>query len=242
MPSRMVRRKGAPIGTKECQIAALHARRIVRVYQVLSKSGAHLLDPVLMGKQPTQWAHYPDDDAVDKRCRFQWYYHSHSPADRPGAVEHGHFHLFARTDARRYPIDQKVESAFLKKLGSEDSSAKTRHLLAISLSPVGVPISIFTTNRWVTGDQLLSSEASLRLLQSLTLDTGNTLIDRLIGSLVHLFEPNLRSLFRQRDRALLARARRGPGALDDESAEVLSEFPVDLDRAIATARHRAFRP
>lgn len=236
-----VRPRAAPIGDKANQDAARHARRIVHVYQVLARSGAHLLDPVLKGKPPTQWAHYPDDDAIDERRRFQWYYHSHSPADRPGAVEHGHFHLFARTDARRYPINPEREAAFLKKLGSEDSPSKTRHLLAISLNPVGVPISVFTTNRWVTGDQLLTSEGSLRLLQSMTLDTGNTLIDRLICSLIHLNRSELISLFRQRDRTLFARAKHGPGTIDDESVEVLSEFSVDLDRAISMARHRALR-
>lgn len=242
MPTPTIRRhKSSPARGDQSQDAALHARRVVRVYQTLAKTGAHLLAPVLGGKSPEQWAHYPDDDAIDERGRFQWYYHSHSPADRPGAIEHGHFHLFARTDVRRSLITRDAEAAFLKRLHAHDSEAKTRHLLAIGLSPVGVPISLFTVNRWVTGDQLLSSESSLRLLQSMSLDTGYKLIDRLIVSLVQLHRPQLLSLFRKRDRALLARARRGTGTLDDEAVEVLSEIPVDLDRAISTARSRALR-
>jgi hypothetical protein len=75
----------------------------------------------------------------------------------------------------------------------------------------------------------------------MTLDTGNRLIDLLMCSLIHLYRPKLISLFRQRDRTLFGRAKRGPGALDDESVEVLSEFPVDIDRAIAMARRRALR-
>lgn len=221
--------------------ADLHARRIVRVYESLAKSGSHLLARIVGGKAPKQWAHYPDDDAIDVKMRFQWYYHSHSPADRPGAIEHGHIHLFARTDARRTFIKGNVEAVFLKRLASEDSESKTRHLLAIGLSPVGVPVSLFTTNRWVTGDQLLSSESSLRLLQSISLDTGNEAIDQLIASLIHLYQSKLISLFRMRDRTLFARARRGPGALDDESVEVLSEIPIDLDRAVAAARRLALR-
>lgn len=220
---------------KAQRVAASNARRIVCVYQTLAKTGGHLLEPVLGGKLPRQWAHYPEDDAIDSRCRFQWYYHSHSPADRPEATEHGHFHLFARTDARRSLIDTKAESAFLKKLAAADSPAKTRHLLGIGLNPVGVPISLFTVNRWVTGDQLLSSTSSLRLLQSPALDTGHGLIDRLLPALLRLHQPQLRSLFRRRDQCLFARARRGPGTLDDNSLELLSETRIDLDRSISAA-------
>jgi len=243
MPSdASMRRKVPAVHAQSVEDRALHTRRIVSVYQALSKSGAHLLAPVLGSAPPKQWAHYPDDDAIDTRRRFQWYYHSHSPADRPNAIEHGHFHVFARTDARRALINPRAEATFLKRLDSEDSEAKTRHLLAIGLSPVGVPISLFTVNRWVTGDQLLSSESSLQLLQSMTLDTGHKLIDRLISSLVHLYRPQVRSLFQRRDRALFARARRGDATLDDESVEVLSEIQIDLDRVIASAGRRAPRP
>ena len=240
MPARTDRRKTPKaIPADSTQQPALYARRILRAYRSLAKSNSHLLSSILGGKAPKQWAHYPDDDAIDAKRGYQWYYHSHSPADRPGAVEHGHIHLFVRTDARRSLIDSGAEATFLKRMASDDSASKTRHLLAIGLSPVGVPISLFTTNRWVTGDQLLSSKSSLRLLQSISMDTGNKGIDQLICSLLRLFQPKLATLFRKRDRTLFARARRGPGALEDESVEVLSEIPIDLDRAIATARRRA---
>ena len=214
---------------------ALHAQRLVQVYQALARRGDHLLAPLLDGRPPVQWAHYPDDDALYAQRRYQWYYHSHSLVDRPGAAEHGHFHLFARTDARRSVIDPAAEALFLKRLGAPDSAARTRHLLAIGMSSVGVPISLFTVNRWVTGDLLLSSANSLRLLEALSLDTGQPGIDRLIISLVGLCMPQVRALFRERDRRLYARARRGPGVLDDEALEVLSERAIDLDRRIASA-------
>ncbi len=219
--------------------AALHARRIVRIYELLARNDRHLLAPILGRAAPKQWSHYPRGDAIDARRRYQWYYHSHSPADRPGCIEHGHFHLFARTDARRSPIDPEAESAFLKRLGGGESRAKTRHLLAIGMNSVGVPISLFTVNRWVTGDQLLSSAGSLRLLESLAIDSGHPQIDRFIASLIHLHRPQIRKLFRARDQSLLSRARRGPGTLDDESCELLSEVKIDLDRRIATVCRRA---
>ena len=121
-------------------------------------------------------------------------------------------------------------------------AARTRHLLAIGLDAVGVPISLFTVNRWVTGDQLLSSASSLRLLAATaTLDTGRGPIDRLLAGLVGLYLPQIRTLFRERGQRLVARARRGAGTLDDESLEVLSELRVDLDRRIAAATRPARR-
>lgn len=242
MPARTNRRNDPKASEADSAgQSALHARRILRVYGSLAKSNAHLLSSILGGQAPTQWAHYPDDDAIDAKRRYQWYYHSHSPADRPGSIEHGHIHLFARTDARRTLIDPDAEAMFLKRLASEEPGATTRHLLAISLNPVGVPISLFTTNRWVTGDQLLSSKSSLRLLQSISMDTGNKAIDQLVCSLLRLYQPKLATLFRQRDRTLFARSRRGAGTLDDESVEILSEIPIDLDRAISAARRSALR-
>jgi hypothetical protein len=213
----------------------LHARRILRVYQSLEKSGEHLLRPALGRRALTQWAHYPRNDAVDTTQRYQWYYHSHTPADRPAESEHGHFHLFARINARRTLIAPAAEAAFLRKLQATDSTAKTRHLLAIGMNPVGVPISLFTVNRWVTGDQLLSSASTLHILETLKLDSGYPHIDRLLSSLIALYMPQLRTLFRKRDQTLFNRAKHGPGTLDDESLEILSELKLNLDRRIVTA-------
>ena len=47
-------------------------------------ASVHLFGSLLNGCAPRQWDHYPQVDAIDSKGRFQWYYHSHSPADRPG--------------------------------------------------------------------------------------------------------------------------------------------------------------
>jgi len=78
--------------------AALAAagRGLLETYAGLAERGEHLLGRLLAGQAPRQWAHYPEDDAIDQSSGYQWFYHSHSPEDRPGATEHGHVHLFAR--------------------------------------------------------------------------------------------------------------------------------------------------
>jgi hypothetical protein len=108
----------------------------------------------------------------------------------------------------------------------------TRHLLCIGMSPIGVPISLFTVNRWVTGDLLLSRSNTLLLLDSMRLDTGYPAIDSVLMALSQLYRPEIRSLMRLRDAALRARADDGPGTLDDVDVEILSEISLDIDRRI----------
>ncbi len=71
-------------------------RRLLATYAALAVKGEHLMQPLLQGKLPEEWDHYPEDDAIDLVSGYQWFYHSHAPEVRPGATEHGHFHLFAR--------------------------------------------------------------------------------------------------------------------------------------------------
>lgn len=196
---------------------------------------------MLHGAAPRQWEHYPTDDAISRGRRYQWFYHSHSPEDRPDSTEHGHFHLFARMEGVAKLIDAYTEKRFLRKLDVDINDASTRHLLCIGISPVGLPISLFTVNRWVTGDLLLSGAATLRLLQQMKLVTGYPLIDKCVAALIQLYAADIRALIARRDHALRARAAGGPGTLDDVTLEVLSELQLNVDQRIATTIRPASR-
>lgn len=217
--------------TRGSDAERLGAAALVDCYRRLSMSGTHLLQPVLQGSPPTQWEHYPPDDAISRDRRYQWFYHSHSPADRPGSTEHGHFHLFARIEDGADYI-AAAERDFLGTIGATNSEAVTRHLLCIGMSPVGVPTSLFTVNRWVTGDMLLSISNTLLSLDLMQLDTGYPAIDSVLMGLSRLYRPEIRSLMRRRDAALRRRAAEGPGTLDDVNVEILSEISLDIDRRI----------
>jgi hypothetical protein len=209
------------------------AKALVDGYRRLARTRTHLLEPILRGAPPTQWEHYPSDDAISRNRCYQWYYHSHAPADRPESTEHGHFHLFARLEGAAEHINVDTERKFLARLAAPSSDAATRHLLCVGMSPVGVPINLFTVNRWVTGDLLLSRAGTLALLDSLILDTGYPLIDEMLTALLQFYRSEIRSLMSRRDAALRARAASGKGALDDNRLEVLSEVSVDIDQRIA---------
>lgn len=201
--------------------------RLLGVYAALARRRAHLLDRLLAGRVPKQWAHYPDDDAIDAGNGYQWFYHSHAPEDRRGAVEHGHIHLFARRAlwARRLQSRQERKLAALQ--GRVRAEVNTRHLLGIGLDARGIPVSLFTVNSWVTGDLMLGAENTELLLKRMKLNTGYREIDKVIECVVSLCEEEIRALLLARDRALFRR--RTTKILQDKDLEILSELPVDLD-------------
>jgi hypothetical protein len=67
----------------------------------------------------------------------------------PGAVqaEHGHFHLFAQ-------------------LGKDDRQIpRYTHLLGIAVDARGLPLRLFTTNRWVTDETWLPAPSVLGMVR-----------------------------------------------------------------------------
>lgn len=208
------------------------AAQIVDLYAHLAASRRHLLADVIGDSAPQAWAHYPADDARDVASGYQWFYHCHSADDRPDSDEHGHIHVFARKAAWRGLVDFAAERRWRERLGVSSLRARTRHLLCIGLNAKGVPNSLFTVNRWVTGDMLVSAQATLRLLSAMRLDTGHADVDRLILALVRLCAPEIERILQRREATLLGRARGGPSVFDDPALEVLSEVRIELDQVL----------
>lgn len=221
--------RGWRAASPSASMAERAGARLLEAYAGLARRGGHLFGSVLGGQAPKQWAHYPKEDAFCRSGGYQWFYHSHSPEDRPGAVEHGHIHLFARRPLWGRRLQSRSEKTFAKLCGNPNpkSNAKTRHLLAIGFDAKGIPISLFTVNSWVTGDRMLGADLTMDLLSKMELDTGNAEIDAVIESTVRLHLPELAELMASRDRAMSAHA--GLNRLDDPALELLSEVRIDLD-------------
>jgi hypothetical protein len=205
--------------------------RLLETYTGLAEQGVHLFGDLLGGQMPKRWSHYPEDDAIDQGSGFHWFYHSHSPEDRPGASEHGHIHLFARRKlwARRLRTAREIE--FAKLTGEPAATENTRHLLTLGFDAKGIPTSLFTVNSWVTGDRMLSAGLTTELLADMKLDTGNQVVDTVIESLVLLYLDDIRRLMDQRDKALFAW--QGSNVLSDENLELLSEITINVDARLA---------
>lgn len=211
--------------------------RLLAVYGALAERGEHLFGGLLGGAPPRQWAHYPEDDAIDLNRGYQWFYHSHCPEDRPASAEHGHIHLFARRPLWGRRQQSRSEKEFAQLCGNPTSDARTRHLLAIGLDAKGVPISLFTVNSWVTGDLMLGADLTVELLASMRLATGHPEIDAVVESTVRLCMAEVADLMSARDRALAVHP--GPDKLGTPSLELLSEVVVDLDAKLIDQSDRA---
>lgn len=209
--------------------------RLLETYAGLARRCEHLLGKLLGGEPPRQWRHYPEDDAIDSVRGYQWFYHAHSPTDRPGATEHGHFHLFARRKlwSRRLRSVEELEFASLADAPAE--KVNTRHLISIGLDAKGIPISLFTVNSWVTGDLMLGATNTALLLEQMTLDTGYQEIDAVIECVIRLYRKEIRDLLDSRDAVLFRR--RASAVLRDESLEVLSELVISVDEKLADGIH-----
>ncbi len=223
------------ISAENLAIMVPAAENLIECYQELAQDARHLLQDFLHGERPRQWAHYPEDDVIDRASGYQYFYHSHAPEDRENSAEHGHFHLFARLDGAQHGIDAAAEQAFLQGIAADAATGNTAHLLCISLNARGVPTSLFTVNRWVTGDQFLSGAATLALLRGFTLQTeAHALVNRWLKALLQLFWPQIETLLQQRDQALLRLIAEGKAQplFDNPMVEVLSECAIDIDQQI----------
>lgn len=215
------RRHRRPVESIDADAAG---QRLLETYAALAARGEHLLHGLLAGQPPRQWQHYPENDAIDRASGYQWFYHSHSPEDRPDASEHGHFHLFARRPLWARRLQSDAEKAFAALTGHPQVSVTTRHLLGIGMSAKGVPTSLFTVNSWVTGDLMLSAAGTERLLARMRLDTGHTHIDAVLESVVALCAGEIHRLMAARDATLSGRS--AHGVLADQGLELLSETAI----------------
>ncbi len=207
-------------------------QRLLDTYAALAARGEHLLAGLLQGEVPRQWQHYPEDDAIDRDSGYQWFYHSHSPEDRPDAAEHGHFHLFARRPLWSRRLHSRAERTFSALTGNPGKHVNTRHLLAIGMDAKGLPVRLFTVNSWVTGDLMLSAPGTERLLADMRLQTGHAAIDAVLECVAALCRGEIRTILAARDARLSANVSRS--VLEDSRLEVLSCQAIALDGKLET--------
>lgn len=212
--------------------------------RVLGKTGDNLVGEILRGQGTFyEWNHYPEGDVYDRETHAQYYYHAHPKNERPG--EHGHFHTFLRAQGMApgmRPLE--VPGAPLAAGGDVLS-----HLVAISMDDAGLPIGLFTTNRWVTGETWFKAEDVTLMLDRFAIDHARPSwpVNRWITAMMRLFRPEIVELLRKRDRAVTDWAARHPGedVYEDRRLEVTSQIKISIDdqiRAVEQALAQAGRP
>jgi hypothetical protein len=199
--------------------------------RVLAKGGLNLVGEVLRGQgEFVEYEHYPADDVLDADTHAQYYYHAH----RGSEGEHGHFHTFLRA------AGMPAGAAPVAYAGSEPwpaGDAALSHLIAISMDAYGLPIGLFTVNRWVTGDVWYPARDVIAMLDGFAIDHAKPSwpANRWIGAMLRLFRPQIEALLLARDAALAAWARRHPGrdVFEDRELEIMSQAAISVEQQIA---------
>lgn len=154
------------------------AQQAWNVQMHYARQGKTLSEVALAGASRfEEYRHYPKRDATDSVSGYQFYYHTHHDVDAQQG-NHGHFHLFKTLKNKSFV-----------------------HLGAIAMSPQGLPVRIFTTNRWVTGEVWKDAETVLRHLRSFDVAVSGRLqpVARWLQSVTQLLDHEFTQLLYQRD-------------------------------------------
>jgi hypothetical protein len=189
----------------------------------LASAGAPLMRRVVPSDEDYRvWDHYPADDAIDAARGTRWFYHAHAPKPEWPA-EHGHFHLFF--DRRHF----SARRAIARPPEPKRDAPKLVHVIALSIDQRGLPVRVFTVNRWATDEWMYPAGEIVDRLPGFVLSTegGDALVDRWLSAAVGAFAPEIREALIERDRAIAGRT---ADFFEARDQEMLSCVEVDLER------------
>ena len=218
----------------ELQAMAEAAREVMNCQRVLAKTGDNIVGEVLRGAGTFyEWRHYPPGDVYDAEFHAQYYYHAH-PEDERVSGEHGHFHTFLRPLGMPSGIAAAAVPDSREQGGDNDALC---HIVGISMDRAGLPIRLFTTNRWVTGETWYSAPDVVRMLECFVIDHARPswAVNRWITALLRLFRPQIVKLLESRDAEIARWREKRPGTdvYEDRELEVVSEHWVSIEDQIA---------
>ena len=207
---------------------------VLECQRVLAKGGSNVVAEVLP-RQDTfyEFDHCPAGDVYDQETHSQYYYHAHRSA------EHGHFHTFLR-EVGMPPGVQPVKQSEPDAMKQRDD--KLSHLVAISMDKRGVPIGLFTTNRWVTGENWYAADDVAAMLECFVIDHARPSwpTNRWVTAMLRLFHPQIVALLHQRDAEVEKWQERHPDedVFEDRRLDLPSRIEISVDgqiRAIQAA-------
>ena len=210
--------------------AKLHAQCSLAAFTEVTAQHGSLVQSFVRGAELRAYEHHPGGDVVDLRNGSQCFYHCH----RAGTAEHGHLHLFwhATAGGRRRYLARETQRWV--------RTAPT-HLIAIGLDARGLPVSMFTVNRWVSDGHWFAASQVLGMLQRFRLQAvpGHEAAGRWLTHFVQMYLPVAQRLLVQRDAhlAALSRTRGLAAVLADKRIEVTSQTRLNWARDLARLDH-----
>jgi hypothetical protein len=207
----------AELGRAHCA-----ARTSLDSFSRATRRHGSLIQSWVAGASVVELEHYPEGGVVDRRRGSQFFYHSH----RGGDAEHGHLHLFwhaTRSGRRRHigPPGARRQDEWKRSAPS--------HLIAIGLDARGLPVSIFSVNRWVTDGHWFDADTTLGMIRRFELKgiAGHADACDWLTAFVRFYEPVIARVLGSRDRRLGAQPCL-TAALNDRRIEVVSMARLDL--------------
>jgi len=205
---------------------------IVECYRVLKKGGLNIVGEILKDQGTFyEWNHYPDGDTFDPDSHSQYYYHNH----REG--EHGHFHVFLRQPGMPKGTKSVVNNTDEDWPKGKDALS---HLIAISMDDYGFPMSLFTTNRWVTGETWYKAADVIPMIDRFEIDHAmpSWPVNRWLTGMLALFQPQITELIRKRDESVAAwrLTHAATEAFEDRDLEVTSNLKISVEDQIAAVK------
>ncbi len=218
---------------------AAAADEVLECLRVLDKGGVNLVGEILRGEGKfVEWNHYPKGDIYDKETHSQFYYHAH-PSDLR-AAEHGHFHTFMRAKGLPKSIKPAPMPTSVTRPTGKDAIG---HVVGISMDKQGLPIWMFTTNRWVTGESWYAADDVIKMLDLFDIDHAapSWPTNRWVGAMIRLFRPQVEWLLRERDEAVrIWQAGHPDGAVyEDHGLEVPSRIQISIEDQVRRVRAAA---
>lgn len=200
--------------------------------QMTTNKGKNILHYTLNKKRRHErMSHYPKGDRIDHSTGSQFFYHCHR--ENFESTEHGHFHCFMRYKH----IPKRIKPAALDDWDKYIDNPMT-HLVAISMNQFGLPIRLFTVNRWVTSEIWYDAEHVPYFLKrykmTLTDDPYWQVLDKWVEGMLHLFAPQIEWLHSARDLTIKKHQLNNPdvNSYIDYDLEELSEINIDLKSQI----------
>lgn len=213
------------------------AEMVLEAQRVLANAKQNVVGELLRFTDKfMEWNHVPPKDILDPISYSQYYYHAH-PKSKSGTEihddEHGHFHVFMRgkgipDNIKPFPADDLDPQ--------KDKKDMTCHLIGIGMNAKGIPIKLFTTNRWVTGETWYKSDDVIALLDSYEVDHAwpSWPANLWVTNMLKLFQPQITELIKERDLAIQNWKQQHPEShvFEDRGLEVTSWCPIDIDQQI----------
>ena len=217
------------------RIQSMHqaASVVSEIMRVLHKSNTNVVGEILKTSDTfLEWEHIPKEDVYDRTSHSQYYYHAHPKSlDKTGMHddEHGHFHTFIRGKG----MPDNIKPVPLEDYDSSiDISEVNTHVIGIGMDNMGVPMRLFTVNRWVTGEIWHSAEDVISLLDSYEIDNviPTWPVNLWVTNMIALFRPQIEDLILKRDQQVEEWKKQNPDSniYENRDFEVASYLDINL--------------